>query len=97
MTDPYIRAAAKHPHIREQIAERASKRPEFAAKPEKLQKLQVEMGKPVKPDKPVKPEPPDKPTGGGGRQRARNEAGQFAGDNPKTPTVNEAWTDGQNP
>lgn len=63
----YIRAAAKHPHIREQIAERASKRPEFAAKPEKLQKLQAEMGKPVKPeppDKPVKPEPPINPPKG---------------------------------
>ena len=55
MTDPYIRAAAKHPHIREQIAERASKRPEFAAKPEKLQKLQAEMAKPVKPEPPIKP------------------------------------------
>jgi Mn-dependent DtxR family transcriptional regulator len=47
--NPYIRAAAKHSHIREQLAERASKRPEFAAKPERLQKLKAVMAKPVKP------------------------------------------------
>jgi hypothetical protein len=58
MTDPYIRAAAKHAHIREQIAERASKRPEFAAKPEKLQKLRAEMAKPIKPDNPKPPNGP---------------------------------------
>jgi hypothetical protein len=60
MTDPYIRAATKHPHIREQIAERASKRPEFTAKPEKIQKLRAEMAKPIKPDN---PKPPNGPPG----------------------------------
>lgn len=40
MTSPYIRSAAKHPHIREQALERASKRPEWA-------------GRPGKPDKPL--------------------------------------------
>ena len=60
--NPYIRAAAKHSHIRDQLAERASKRPEFAAKPERLQKLKAEMAKPVKPDKPVEPILDDKPS-----------------------------------
>jgi hypothetical protein len=61
--NPYIRAAAKHSHIRDQLAERASKRPEFTAKPERLQKLKAEMAKPVKPDKPNKPDQPGKPNG----------------------------------
>lgn len=60
MTNPYLRAAAKHEHVRQQLVERASKRPEFAGKPEKLQKLKAEMAKPVKPEPPEKPIKPPK-------------------------------------
>jgi hypothetical protein len=35
MTNPYIRAAQKFPHIREQALERAGKRPEWAGRPGK--------------------------------------------------------------
>lgn len=52
--NPYIRAAQKHPHICKQLAERANRRPEWAGKPQKLDKLQGSLdklqGKPGKPD-----------------------------------------------
>jgi hypothetical protein len=77
--NPYIRAAQKHPHICDQIAERASKRPEWAGKAAMLQRLQAEVGKlRGKADK-------------FDRERARNVLGQFKGDNPETPEINEAW------
>jgi hypothetical protein len=35
MTNPYIRAAKKHPKVKQQAAERLSKRPDRQVKPDK--------------------------------------------------------------
>lgn len=84
MTNPYIRAAAKYPHIREQALERLSNRPDRAGRPEWVD------------DKPGKPStPPGRPETIDGQtiERARDEQGQFVGDDPTTPDVNEAWVE----
>jgi hypothetical protein len=81
MTNPYIRAAAKHPHIREQAQERFSKRP---GRPEWVDD---KPGKPSTP--PGRPETIDVAV----IERARNEDGRFKADNPTTPDVDEAWVE----
>jgi hypothetical protein len=83
MTNPYIRAAAKHPHIRQQAQERLGNRPDHAGRPEWVD------------DKPGKlPQtPPGKPDTIDVQiiERARDELGRFIPDDPTTPDVNEAW------
>jgi hypothetical protein len=79
----YLRAAEKFPGIRDQILERASKRPEWAGKAAVLQKLRTGMEKLA-----ARGGERDKP---GRLERARDVLGQFKGDNPETPDVNEAW------
>jgi hypothetical protein len=85
MTNPYLRAAQKFPALRQQAAERLSKRPDHA-------------GRPIIPEVVVdRPQPPAAP----GRQpepaqdavvvrRAKDERGRFKADDPTTPE-DEAW------
>jgi hypothetical protein len=83
MTNPYIRAAAKHPHIRQQAQERLSKRPDHAGRPEWVD------------DRPGKPTtPPSSPANIDVAviERARDERGRFVADDPTTPE-NEAWVE----
>lgn len=86
----YPRAAEKFPGIREQILERAGKRPEWVGKAAvKLEKLQAGMEKLAA--KGGERDKPDKP------ERARDVLGQFRGDNPETPEINEAWEEPSKP
>ena len=86
MTSPYIRAAQKYPHIREQALERLNHRPDHAGRPEWI----VEDDRPDKPAKPPgRPDTIDVAV----IERARNEQGQFVGDDPTTPDVDEAWVE----
>lgn len=81
MTNPYIRAAAKYPHIREQAQERLGKRP---GRPEWVDD---QPGKPSTP--PGRPETIDVAV----IERARNEDGTFKADDPTTPATDEAWVE----
>lgn len=83
MTSPYLRAAAKYAHIREQAQERLSQRPDHAGRPEWVDD---KPGKPAKP--PGKPDTIDVAV----IERARNEDGTFKPDDPTTPE-NEAWVE----
>jgi hypothetical protein len=83
--NPYIRAASKHAHIREQIAERASKRPEWAGKPQILEQIRERLEH--RHSAPSKPATIDVEV----IRRARDELGRFAPDLPETPEINEAW------
>jgi hypothetical protein len=90
----YLRAAEEFPEIREQVLERASRRPGWAGKTAELEKLQAGIeklagrgGEPGKPDGPTPaPEPPGKPI-----RRAKDVLGRFKADDPSTPLDNEAW------
>ena len=46
MTYPYIRAAKKHPKVKQQAAERLSKRPDRPVKPDKPDQPGKPNGKP---------------------------------------------------
>jgi hypothetical protein len=78
MTNPYLRAAQRHAHIRQQALERLNQRParyEWIAEDER----------PATP--PSSPATIDVAV----IKRARDERGQFIPDDPSTPDINEAW------
>jgi hypothetical protein len=82
MTNPYIRAAQRHAHIRQQALERLNHRPDHAGRPEWI----VEDERPATP--PGKPDTIDVAV----IERARDERGRFVADDPTTPE-NEAWVE----
>ena len=82
MTNPYLRAAQKFPKLRQQAAERLSKRPDHAGRP---------IIPEVVSDRPQRPAAPAPATDATTVRRARNERGQFLPDDPTTPLDNEAW------
>ena len=83
MTNPYLRAAQRHDHIRQQALERLDQRPvrhewidddeRTAAPPSHPDTIDVAMIK-----------------------RARDNQGRFIADDPSTPDVNEAWVEVEN-
>lgn len=81
MTNPYIRAAQRHAHIRQQALERLNQRPV------RHEWVDDQPGKPSTP--PGRPETIDVAV----IERARNEDGTFKADDPTTPAVDEAWVE----
>jgi hypothetical protein len=85
MTNPYLRAAQKFPAIRQQAAERLSKRPDHAGRPIIPEVVEDRPGKPAAPGR--QPEPAQDAVV---VRRAKGKRGRFKADDPTTPE-DEAW------
>jgi hypothetical protein len=82
---PYLRAAQKFPALRQQAAERLSKRPEHAGRPIIPEVVEDRPGKPAALGR--KPEPAQDAVV---VRRAKDSKGRFKADDPTTPE-DEAW------
>ena len=82
MTNPYLRAAQRHAHIRQQALERLNQRP--------VRHEWVDDNPRARP-----PAPPGRPEtiDVAVIERARDEHGKFRADDPTTPAIDEAWVE----
>ena len=83
MTNPYIRAAQRHAHIRQQALERLNQRPV------RHEWIDDDNPRARPPAPPGRPETIDVAV----IERARNDDGTFKADDASTPSVNEAWVE----